>query len=126
MSRPTAIYAAQGSRRSGRCGYCRERVTWVILAARGAKRLALVESPVLLAEQRDERGITAEVFAWDQLHRCQASAAAKRRRSVTPPAPASTSAPRTPTETHAYAAFTPERLAELRARITGASSQEKA
>lgn len=110
-----ALRIAKGSRRSGRCGPCGQRITWAILAQRGAKHIALVESPVVLRTEIGNNDVKVEILAFDQIHRCQARKtprpAASSVRTAPPPAPAIRRGE------GVYASFTRERIDELKAKL---------
>jgi hypothetical protein len=114
--RDTALYIAQGSRRSGRCGRCGQAVMWGTLATRRAKNAPpLVATPHVLRVEQRANGVAVEVLAFDQVHRCPAGTrpAARRAANRTAPRPV----PKPVPADHVYASFPPARVAELRRQI---------
>jgi hypothetical protein len=114
----TALYIAKGSRRPGRCGRCGHAVTWATLARRGAKNIPLIASPVVLRDEQADTGVTVEVLAFDQVHRCTVrKPPAPRRSATTVPARLQR---RSDT---AYASFTPDRIQQLKEQIAAPKSK---
>jgi hypothetical protein len=118
--KPTALRIATGSRRHGRCGRCRQDVTWATLAHRGAKNIPLVAAPMILRVEHGANGVSVEIIAFDQIHHCPTTPTTDAPRPTRTQRPrVQAHAPLTAAERgdHIFPAFTRERLAELRARI---------
>lgn len=110
-----ALRIAKGSRRQGRCTPCGHRVTWAVLAQRGAKHIALVESPAVLRTETGDNCVTIEILAFDQIHRCPVKKTPRPAASTTRTAP--TPAPAIRSGDGVYASLTKDRIAEMRRRI---------
>jgi hypothetical protein len=113
--KPTALRIAKGSRRHGRCGRCRLDVTWATLAHRGTKNITLVVSPLILRVEHGANGVSVEIIAFDQVHRCPKLKLLPRVLATNPMAVRHV--PKRRPADHAYASFTPDRLADLKARL---------
>jgi hypothetical protein len=107
----SALLIVKGSRRQARCQQCRAVVTWATLARKGGKSIPLVAMPIVLRDEHGENGVVAEVVGFDQIHKCPTRRPTPRPHST--PGHATSDQPAAP----AFATFTPERMAQLRAQL---------